>query len=144
MLLTTNLKEKTFDFIDPFGSTLASVAWAVCASHNSATDATPAQLVFGRDMIFNLQTLVNWKEISQRKQSQIDKANLRENHKRIDYDYQPGQKVYILKDGIFRKLDSPKMGPFCITDVFTNGTVCIQHGSANEHINIRRLEPHFE
>ena len=73
-----------------------------------------------------------------------DKANLRENKKRVDYDYQVDDQVYIVKDGIFRKMDCPKEGPFVITDVFTNGTVRIQRGAINERINIRRLEPHFE
>ena len=78
------------------------------------------------------------------KQKLVDKANLRENINRIDYDNQVGQRVYIKKDGIYyHKLDGPKLGPYEITQVFTNGTVCIQHGLVNEHVNIRRLEPHF-
>ena len=90
--------------------------------------------------MFNLTTLVNWKELSLRKQRLIDRANINENKKRVDYDYQ----VYIIKYGIFRKLDCPKMGPFPITEVYTNGAVRIQRGPVNERINIRRLEPHFE
>ena len=144
MFLTKNFKEKTFDNIDPFGAILSSVAWAIRASFNTSTQATPAQLVFGRDMMFNLTSLINWKELMIRKQQLVDQANLRENAKRIDFDYKIGQQVYILKDGIQRKLDSPKMGPFNITEVFTNGTVNIQRGAITERINIRRLEPHFE
>ena len=78
-----------------------------------------------------------------KKQKLIDKANLRENRKRIDYDYTVGQEVYIKNDGVQRKMDDPKQGPFTITDVFTNGTVRIQRGNVNEQINIRRIEPHF-
>lgn len=144
MLLTKNLQNQVFDFIDPFGEILASVAWAVRASYNSSTDATPAQLVFGRDMMFNLKTLINWKTLSLRKQIQVDKSNLRENRNRIDYNFQVGQRVYIRQDGIRRKLDEPKLGPFPITQVFTNGTVSIQRGHVTERINIRRLDPHFE
>ena len=144
MFTTKNLRKQTFDYIDPFGQILSSIAWAVRASYNTATDATPAQLVFGRDMLFNISTLINWKDIAINKQKSVDKANLRENRNRVDYDYQVGQRVYVIRDGIFRKLDGPKFGPFPITDVFTNGTVRIQRGSVNERINIRRLEPHFE
>ena len=79
-----------------------------------------------------------------KKQALVDKANLRENSKRVDYDYQIDDKVYIIKDGIYQKLEAPKLGPFVITDVYTNGTVRIQRGNVNERINIRRLEPHFE
>ena len=143
MLLTKNLSQQTLDYIDPFGSILASVAWAVHSSYNNSTDATAAQFVFGRDMMFNISTLVNWKELSLKKQALVDKANLRENKHRIDYDYQVDDLVYVTKDGIFKKLDSPKKGPYPITEVFTNGTVCIQRGNVNERINIRRLEPHF-
>ena len=144
MFLTKRLKEQTLDYIDPFGDILASVAWAIRASYNSGTNATPGQLVFGRDMMFNLSSLANWKELTLKKQKNTDKANLRENLGRVDYDYEPGQKVYVKADGIQRKLDSPKMGPFVVTHVFSNGTVRIQRNNVNERINIRRLEPHFE
>ena len=68
-------------------------------------------------MMFNLTSLVNWKELSIKKQRDIDKSNLRENRRRIDYDYEVGQKIYIKNDGINRKLDCPKQGPFEITEV---------------------------
>ena len=143
MFLTKNFKETIFDNIDPFGAILASVAWAVRASYNSSTQATPAQLVFGRNMMFNISSLVNWKALAIRKQKLVDNANLRENAKRIDYDYAVGQQVYVTSDGINRKLDRPKTGPFPIVDVYTNGTVRIRRGAIDERINIRRLEPHF-
>ena len=79
-----------------------------------------------------------------KKQALVDKANLRENSNRVDYDYQIDDKVYVIKDGIYRKLEALKLGAFVITDVYTNGTVRIQRGNVNERINIRRLEPHFE
>ena len=78
-----------------------------------------------------------------RKQKLVDKANLRENCNRIDYDHTVGQQVYIKNDDIHRKLDSPKQDPFPISDIFTNGTVRIQRGRVKRRINIRRLEPYF-
>ena len=143
MILAKKLQNQILDAIDPFGPLLASIAWAVRAAYNSATEATPAQLVFGRDMLFNINMLADWKALSLRKQNLVDKANLRENSKRVDYDYAVDQQVYIIKDGIHRKMDGPKLGPFLITEVFTNGTVRIQRDNVNERINIRRLEPHF-
>jgi hypothetical protein len=95
-------------------------------------------------MMFNLKDLINWKQLSLRKQAQVDKSNLRENRNRVDYDFQVGQQVYITKDGIHRKLDDPKLGPFPITSVYTNGTVSIQRGHVNKRINICRPEPYFE
>ena len=144
MFTTKNLKGQIFDYVDPWGEILSSIAWAIRASHHSTLGATPAQLVFGRDMIFNMKALINWKAISLKKQMSTDKSNLRENSKRIDYDYTVGQQVYIVRDKPYRKLEGPKLGPFEITEVFTNGNVRIQRGSVNERINIRRLEPHFD
>ena len=143
MLNTQGLNEKVFNFIDPWGEILSSIAWAIRASHHSTLDATPVQLVFGRDMLFNLKSLINWKELTLKKQLQVNKSNNRENLKRINHDYSVGDQVYIVRDKIHRKLDGPKTGPFDITDIYTNGTVRIQRGSVNERINIHRLEPHF-
>ena len=103
-------------YYNPWGSILSSIAWAVRSSHHSTLGHIPAQLVFGRDMIFNLRTVANWKEISHRKQRQVDLDHLRSNKSRVDFDYQPGQQVYITRDGIFRKLEGPKLGPFPICD----------------------------
>ena len=102
MLLTKNLSEETLDYIDPFGSILASVAWTVRSSYNSATDATPAQLVFGRDMIFNISTFVNWKDLSLQKKMIIHKSNLQERKERVDHDYQVDIQVYITIDEIYK------------------------------------------
>ena len=79
MFLTKNWKEQVLDYMDSSGKTLASITWAVRTSYNSATDAIPAQVVFGRDMLFNLKALINWKELSIKKSKIVDKANLREN-----------------------------------------------------------------
>ena len=87
-------------------------------------------------MLFSLKAIINWKELLTKKQKLVYKANFRENKNRIDYDYQIGQKVCIKNDGVQRKMDRPKEGHFEIIDVFTNGTVRIQRGTVNEHINI--------
>ena len=56
-------------------------------------------MVFGCDnMIFNLISLINWKVVSARKQQTVDKANVHENSKRIDFDYKVGLKAYIVHD----------------------------------------------
>ena len=73
-----------------------------------------------------------------------DKSTLRENSKRLDYDYTVGQQVYIKLNPPYRKIEGPKLGPYEITEVFTNGNVRIQRGAVNERINIRRLEPNFD
>ncbi len=95
-------------------------------------------------MIFNLATVVDWRVISARKQTQIDRDNLRENARRVNYDYAVGDRVFVKNKGVQRKLDPIKQGPYTITEVHTNGTVRIQCRNFTERINIRRLEPFFE
>ena len=69
MFVTKDLSNRVFDYIDPWGEIIFSVAWAVRASHHTTFNKTPAQLVFGRDMIFNLTTVIDWREIILRKQN---------------------------------------------------------------------------
>jgi len=59
MFTSNHLSEKVFDLVDPFGEILSALAWDVHALYNSTTNATPAQLVFGRDMLFNLIPFFN-------------------------------------------------------------------------------------
>ena len=51
------------------------------------TKSTPAQLVFGRDSILNIQHQANWWMIQKQKQNLINKNNMRENLKRKVYQY---------------------------------------------------------
>ena len=47
-------------------------------------------------------------------------------------------------NGILRKAETKNEDPYFITQVHTNVTVRIQHESALEKLNIRRLLPYFE
>ena len=101
MFLTKNLSSQIFDYmIDPWGEILSLIAWAGRASHHTTLDKTPAQLVFGRDMIFNLSTVIDWRAITLHKQKQVDRDNLRENARRITHDYAEQDTVYVNPDGI--------------------------------------------
>lgn len=144
MIRTQQLKSRIFDYNNPWSHILASIAWAIRASYHTVLQATPAQLVYNRDMIFNITHLANWHDITNQKRKQVLKDNERENYKRIKYDYQVDDMVYIIKDGNYRALDSPHLGPYKIIQVYTNGTVRIQKSSKyTERINIRRLTPQF-
>jgi hypothetical protein len=64
---------------------------------------------------------------------------------RVDWDYQPGDKVLLRKDGILHKTESQyESDPWTITSVHTNGTIRVQHGIKSERLNIRRVTPYFE
>ena len=146
MMITKDLNERVMDYIDPWGEILSSVAWAIRASYHSTLQATPAQLVFGRDMIFNMTAVIDWRAKHCNKKAQVKRDKIRENNKRIAHDYAVGDNVYIVRDKneVRRKMSAPKMGPYEVTDIYDNGTVRIQRDNVNERINIRRIEPHFE
>ena len=143
MLVTKDLDNKVFEYIDPWGETLSSTAWAIRASYHFTIMATPGQYFLGRDMLFNLASVVDWRVVTTAKQRQVDIDNVRENAKRVTHDYAIGDQVYVEMTGIYRKLYYRKQGPYRITEVFTNGTVQVQRGQVNRRINIRRLKPHF-
>ena len=64
-----------------------------------------------------------------------------ENKKHQEYNYSVGDKVLIVKDGKLQKMETLKEGPHEIIQIFANGTVTIQHGIVQEHMNIWRLVP---
>jgi hypothetical protein len=99
--------------------------------------------VFGRDMILNIKHTANWDFIRQRKQNLINKNNLRENAKHIDYVYKLGESV-LLKRGTENKYEAPYSGPHKVLKVNNNGTVRLKVKSVTDTYNIRRLLPYHE
>ena len=83
-------------------------------------------------MLLPIRFLVNWETMHTRKQLQVDRDNARKNDRRFDFDYQPGQKVFLTKPGLLPKLDTPRDGPFVIETIHTNGTVHIRRGATTE------------
>jgi transposase InsO family protein len=141
MIKTKELDKFIFDYIDPWAEVLSSVAWAVRTSYHSTLLATPAQLVFGRDMLFNMKKAINWKLISENKRKQIAYDNERENAGRIAHTYKIGDEVLRLKRGIKRKYSKHKSDPYKIIKVHSNGTVTMKQGVKRQCISIRNIEP---
>ena len=144
MLRTKNLVELDFSLEDTWPNILASVAYAIRSTAHTTLGATPAQLVFRRDMVMPLQYIAQWDLIKKSKQEKINYSNTRENSTRVDWDYKVDDLVLISDKDISRKLDCPTKGPYKIVQVFTNGTVLIQYGAVQQRINIRRCTPYFK
>ena len=66
MIFTKDIKTIKFEYINPLCKILTLVAWSIRASHHSKFYALPAQLVFGRYMIFNLTSVIDWHVIHSR------------------------------------------------------------------------------
>jgi transposase InsO family protein len=142
MLRTFELEERDINEEDPWTGILNAVGWAVRSTYHTTLRATPGQLVFGRDMVFNIAHEANWKDIQDRKEKLIKYNNQKENAKRVKHEYHVGDKVLMQRTNSTRKLERPYDGPYEITEVFTNGTVAVQKGIVNERVNIRRVFPY--
>ena len=129
MVATKDTKKRTFDYIYPWEEIPTSVSWAIRSPYHSTFYASPSQLVFGRDIIFNLTSFIDWRVIRSRKQEQLDRENIRENKKSIFYDYAVGNQVFVKTKGIIGNMDTPKRGIHTITYLFTNRNTIIQNGS---------------
>jgi hypothetical protein len=114
--------------------------WAVRSTYHTTLKATPGQLVFGRDMIFNIKHEANWQLIREQKLARIKENNARENLKRISHDYAVGDLVSLLK-AEFSKAEPDREGPYEITCVHTNGTVMVRKGRVEKRLNIRQCTP---
>ena len=102
--------------------------------------AMPGQLVFGRDMILNMQYLADWTVIKARKQQLICKNNIIENSKCIPHQYKVGDMV-MLENHRTNKYEQPYKGPYLVTQVNTNGTVHLKIGAVMDTMNIRCIHP---
>ena len=70
--------ELQYNYLDqdnPWQRILSATAFAVWSTYHTTLQKSPGQLVFGRDMIFNIQHTANWDYIQQRKQQIIQKNN---------------------------------------------------------------------
>jgi len=141
MIRTFELQHNYLDEDDPWKGVLSAVAFAIRATYHTTLRKTPGQLVFGRDMILNVQHTANWEYIRSRKQKLINKNNRLENAKRVKHTYQVGDLV-MLRKGTENKYEQPYSGPHSILQVNTNGTVRLQMGPIADTVNIRRIEPY--
>ena len=144
MLRAFELEERDLDPEDPWNEFLQACAYGIRSTYHTTLQATPGQLIFGRDMIHDVRFQANWDRIARNKTKIIKTSNKRENLNRIKYVYKVGDRVLLRKPGLRRKLSAPKEGPYTVLSVATNGTIKIQRGIVQERVNIRRVEPYFE
>jgi hypothetical protein len=128
--------------IDTF---IENAAWAICSSYHTVLKASPGAAIFGRDMLFDIPFIADWKQIGEYRQRRTDLSSERENKTPVNFDYKVGNKILICNDGILCKAESiSKKEPWTITTVHTNGTIRIQCGTKSERINLRRVTPFSE
>ena len=148
MLRTQDLDHHEFDPGDPWGDMLAEIAWAVRSLYHTTLNATPGQLVFNRDMLFDMRFNPDWENIRKRKRAQVLKDNERENSQRKQHTYRVGDKVLLKKDHlkIIRKTEFRNEGPFTIQRIHENGTLTItdEESGVTTTLHMRRVRPFYE
>ena len=111
---TFNISETYFDKYDPWLDILSAVAFKNISTTNGLTVYSTGQLVFVRDIVIPIIQKVDWELIRHKNHAQINKDNIRENNKRVNYNYKVGDKVMINNHATY-KYEMPHKGPFVIT-----------------------------
>ena len=104
----------------------------------------PMQLVFGRDTVLNTKFEANWTYIKVHKQELINKNNELKNKKQVQYQYHIGDKVLYKTAEMSKFGKNAWKGPYEITSVRHNGTVCLHKDKVTDTINIRNIKPYHE
>ena len=141
LVRTFELEENYLDVDKPWDGILAAAAFAVRSTYHTTLQATPGQLVFGRDMVLNTPFIADWEAIRLRKQKIIDKNNKMENSKRKEHVYSVRDQV-LFRNKRARKYERPYKGPYTITKVWENGTVTLRMGAVQTRVNIRWIKPY--
>ena len=118
--------------------------YALRTGVHSVLNEAPGTIAFHRDMTLNIPFIVDLNNMQMRRQCMVDKYNVRENTKRIDYNYEVGDMVLIRKDTykMLSKMDERFIGSYPILKIHVNGTVIIRkRRNVIERINIRRIKP---
>ena len=136
------IEKQELDDQNPWDVFLSAAAYAIRSTHHTTFGASPAQLVFKRDMFLPVEYVADWTRIQINRQTEINKSNMRENSSRIPHQYRRGDRVLLSTPGILPKLSSPRTGPYDIVDVHDNGTVTIRKGHVQQRVNIRRVLPY--
>jgi hypothetical protein len=143
-LRTYELQERELDPNDPWSSLLASASFAIRSTYHTTLRATPAQLVFGRDMLLPIKFKADWAAIKARRQDEMQRNNDRENKTQKVHEYKVGDKILLTDSRKRSKLAPPREGPYQVERVFTNGALLIRRGAILERDNIRQVSPYFE
>ena len=130
---------------EPLQKSLAGTAYATRSSYNTTQGATPAQMVFGRDMVLPVDFSIDWDGVTRREQKRANGSCGGEGRGRVGHTCKPGGKV--LLEGpkeVSRGLGGVRRGPPTVIKHKGNGTVDTQLSPCvTGDVNIRRLDPPF-
>ena len=82
-MLTFNITETYVDEGSPWLGILTAAEFSICSTTNMLKFYSTGRLVFGRDIILPIKHKVDWELICKRKQTHINKDNIRESIKEL-------------------------------------------------------------
>ena len=131
----------------PWQGIIAAAKFACHATVHTTLNASPTQLVFGRDAILNTRYEADWKVIRERKQKRINYNNQKENAKRIQHTYQINDKILVRDKApgeVDNKYGTPEWeGPYTVVRHNKDtGTVYARLGAITQPFNIRKIKPY--
>ncbi len=94
MLRTAELDMANSVTPDDVNVFLDNAAWAIRSPCHTVLKASQGAAIFGRDMLFDIPFIADWRKIRDRRQLLTDRGSQRENTKRIDYDNKVGDKYW--------------------------------------------------
>ena len=143
MIRTFSVQDMDLDEDDPWSGILSAVGFAIRATVHTTLQATPSQLVFGRDAVLSIPHIANWRYIKDRKQSIIRQNNQRENAKRKDYVFKVNDLVLIKQAQTTKYGTDQFRGPYPIVSINDNGTLRVREGSTLvDTYNVRQVAPY--
>jgi hypothetical protein len=74
MIRSFQIGQLNVDEKDPWSGVLSATMFATRATYHTTLQATPAQLVFGRDAIMNTKFTANWELIHKQKNVSLTKT----------------------------------------------------------------------
>ncbi len=98
MMHTSNLDMQDTARTKDVADFIISAAWAICNTYHTVLGSMPGQTIFGRDMLFKIPYLADWRKGGEHRQMLADQNNVHESRNWIDFEYTIGQHVLLIKD----------------------------------------------
>ena len=91
MIHLYNIENRILNNKEPFIDILCAYAWAIHSTVHTTLKASPAQVVFGRDMLFILSFKVHWKDLLDNRKRVLLQNNEREKYLHKDHVWRVGE-----------------------------------------------------
>ena len=95
IFFTKDIDIKVYDYIYPWGETLASGVWSIRESYHFTLGFMPGWAVLGRDISLNLTSIVDWRVVNARKQRQVEIDMFCKNTRQVRHGCAVGNLVYV-------------------------------------------------